>query len=158
MSVIRLVWGRATGPTPTASYDAALAAANVHNFNLITVSSVIPAEAHLEVVETAPDLGDVGDSLTVVQGRATRDPGDAGAAGIGWARSDSGKGIFYESSGDDAAAVGERIEQGLQAGKDLRDWMFTDEDAVVIEADPDPDAYSTVVVIAAYGKSRPILR
>lgn len=157
MSVIRLVWGRATGPTPTASYDAALAAANVHNFNLITVSSVIPAEAHLEVVETAPDLGAVGDSLTVVQGRATRGPGDAGAAGIGWARSESGKGIFYESSGDDEATVRERIEQGLEAGKGLRDWEFIEEDLVVVDADPDPDAYTTVVVIAAYGESRPIL-
>ncbi|MFD1585937.1 pyruvoyl-dependent arginine decarboxylase [Halorientalis brevis] len=158
MSVIRLVWGRATGPTPTASYDAALAAANVHNFNLITVSSVIPAAAQLEVVETAPDLGDVGDSLTVVQGRATRGPGDAGAAGIGWARSESGRGIFYESSGDDEATVRDRIRDGLDAGKDLRDWSFTDEDVVVVEADSDPEAYSTVVVIAAYGESRPILR
>ena len=158
MSVIRLVWGRASGPTPTASYDGALAAANVHNFNLITVSSVIPAEATLDVVETAPDLGAVGDSLTVVQGRATRGPGDAGAAGIGWARSESGKGIFYESSGDDEATVRDRIEAGLDAGKDLRDWAFVDEDAVVVGADPDPDAYTTVVVIAAYGESRPILR
>jgi arginine decarboxylase len=158
MSVIRLVWGRATGPTPTASYDAALAEANVHNFNLVTVSSVIPAAAHLEVVGTAPDLGAVGDSLTVVQGRATRDPGDAGAAGIGWARSESGKGIFYESSGDDETTVRERIEQGLAAGKELRDWSFVDEDMVVVEGDPDPNEYASVVVIAAYGESRPILR
>jgi arginine decarboxylase len=158
MSVIRLVWGRATGPTPTASYDAALAAANVHNFNLITVSSVIPAEAHLEAVGTAPDLGDVGDSLTVVQARATSDPGDPAAAGIGWARSDSGKGLFYESSGEDEAAVRDRIEQGLAAGKELRDWTFVEGDAVVVDAEPDPDAYTTTVVVAAYGESRPILR
>ncbi|WP_136718045.1 pyruvoyl-dependent arginine decarboxylase [Halorientalis salina] len=158
MSVIRLAWGRATGPTPTASYDAALAAANVHNFNLITVSSVIPAEAHLEAVGTAPDLGDVGDSLTVVQARATRDPGDPAAAGIGWARSESGKGLFYESSGEDAAAVRDRIEQGLDAGKELRDWTFVEGDSVVVDAEPDPDAYTTAVVVAAYGESRPILR
>lgn len=160
MSVIRVAWGTATGPTATASYDRALAAANVHNFNLVTVSSVIPADAALEVVGTAPDLGAVGDRLTVVQGRATHGPGEAGAAGIGWARSESGRGIFYEADGPDEATVRDRIERGLDAGKDLRDWAWLpgDGDAVVVEATPDPAAYSTAVVIAAYGESRPILR
>ncbi|MFB6163799.1 MAG: pyruvoyl-dependent arginine decarboxylase [Haloarculaceae archaeon] len=158
MSVIRIVWGTASGPTPTASYDRALAAANVHNFNLITVSSVIPAAADLEVVGTAPDLGDVGDALTVVQGRATRPPGEAGAAGIGWARSESGKGIFYEASGDDATAVRERIEAGLAAGRDLRDWAFVDEGIQVVEAEADPGEHATAVVLATYGESRPIVR
>jgi arginine decarboxylase len=158
MSVIRLAWGQATGPTPTASYDAALSAANVHNFNLVTVSSVIPADAHLEAVGTAPDLGAVGDALTVVQGRATRDPGDGGAAGIGWVRSESGRGIFYEAAGDDEETVRERIRDGLAAGRDLRDWSFGDSDMIVVAADGDPEAYSTVVVVAAYGQSRPILR
>jgi arginine decarboxylase len=160
MSVIRVAWGTATGPTATASYDRALAEANVHNFNLVTVSSVIPADAALEVVETAPDLGAVGDRLTVVQGRATHGPGEAGAAGIGWARSESGRGIFYEADGPDEATVRERIERGLEAGKELRDWHWLPEDAgaVVAEAEADPDAYATAVVIAAYGESRPILR
>jgi arginine decarboxylase len=157
MSVIRVAWGRASGPTPTAAYDAALAAANVHNFNLVRVSSVIPADAHLAVLGTAPDLGDVGDALTVVQGRATRGPGEAGAAGIGWARSDSGRGIFYESSGDDEATVRQRIADGLEAGMALRDWEFGDRDEAVVAADPDPDAYTTAVVVAAYGESHPIM-
>jgi len=158
MNVIRVAWGTATGPTATASYDRALAAANVHDFNLVTVSSVIPADAHLEVVGTAPDLGAVGDRLTVVQGRATRGPGEAGAAGIGWARSESGRGIFYEADGESEAAVRERIDRGLAAGKALRDWSFVDGDAVVVEADAAPDAHSTAVVVAAYGEGRPILR
>lgn len=158
MSVIRVVWGTGTGPTRTASYDAALAAANVHNFNLVPVSSVIPADVALEVVGTAPDLGEVGDALTVVQGRATTEPGEAGAAGIGWARSESGEGIFYEASGADEATVRERIERGLAAGKDLRDWSFVTEDAVVVATDPDPDAYATAVALATYGRSRPLVR
>ncbi|MEF8907067.1 MAG: pyruvoyl-dependent arginine decarboxylase, partial [Haloarculaceae archaeon] len=40
MSVIRVVWGSGTGPTGTAAYDAALAEAGVHDYNLVTVSSV----------------------------------------------------------------------------------------------------------------------
>lgn len=158
MSVIRVVWGTGTGPTRTASYDAALAAANVHNFNLIPVSSVIPADADLEIAGTEPDRGEVGDALTVVQGRATAGPGETGAAGIGWARSESGKGIFYEASGTDEATVRGRIERGLAAGKDLRDWSFVTEDAVVVATDPDPDGYATAVALATYGRSRPLVR
>lgn len=157
MSVIRIAWGTATGPTPTASYDAALAAANVHNFNLVRVSSVIPADADLELVGRAPDLGDVGDGLTVVQGRSTTGPGTGGAAGIGWARSESGEGIFYESSGGDEQDVRERIADGLAAGKRLRDWEFVEEDDVVVAAEPDPDAYATAIVVAAYGTSHSLL-
>lgn len=158
MSVIRVVWGTATGPTPTASYDAALAAANVHNFNLVTVSSVIPADPPLEVVGTAPELGEVGDALTVVQGRATVDPGETGAAGIGWARSASGEGIFYEAAGEDEAAVRERIADGLAAGRDLRDWSFVDEDAVVREVTAPVNEHATAVVLATYGAARAIVR
>uniref|UniRef100_UPI002636D0A6 pyruvoyl-dependent arginine decarboxylase n=1 Tax=Halorientalis sp. TaxID=1931229 RepID=UPI002636D0A6 len=151
-------WATATGPTPTASYDAALAEANVHNFNLVTVSSVIPAEAQLEAVGEAPDLGAVGDGLTVVQGRHTAPPGEAGAAGIGWARSESGRGIFYEADGESEAVVRERVEDGLATGRDLRDWQFDAEDSIVVAAEPDPDEYTTALVVAAYGQSRSLLR
>ncbi len=57
MSTIRVVWGTATGPTALAAYDAALAEAGVHNYNLISLSSVIPTEPAIEVTGTAPDLG-----------------------------------------------------------------------------------------------------
>jgi len=118
MSVIRVVWGSATGPTATAAYDAALAEANIHNYNLVTVSSVVPADPPLEVVGTAPDLGPVGNRLTVVQSKATVSPEESepAVAGIGWARSDSGRGIFYEEAGSDHESVSEAIEAGLAAG------------------------------------------
>ena len=53
MGTIRVVRGTATGPTATASYDAALAAANVHDYNLVSVSSVIPADAYATAVVVA---------------------------------------------------------------------------------------------------------
>ncbi len=158
MSTIRVAWGSATGPTAMASYDAALAEANVHDFNLVTVSSVIPADPALEVVGTAPDLGPTGDRLTVVQGRCTRRPGadEPAVAGLGWARSADGPGIFYEASGADADDVRRTIEDGLAHGVGLRDWEPVDSDVVVREIPADADEHATVVVLASYGESTPV--
>jgi len=160
MSVIRVVWGHATAPTALSSFDAALAQANVHNYNLITLSSVIPAEPPVERVGTAPDLGPAGEGLTVVQSHETVEPGSSNpaVAGLGWLRSESGRGIFYEVSGTDREAVEGAIRDGLAAGRELREWAFEDEPVVQIEtAGPDPDEYATAVVVAAYGESEPLV-
>lgn len=160
MSVIRVAWGHATAPTALSSFDAALAAANVHNYNLITLSSVIPAEPPVERVGTAPNLGPAGEGLTVVQSHETVEPGseNPAVAGLGWLRSESGRGIFYEVSGTDREEVETAIREGLAAGRELREWAFEDEPTVQIEtAHPDPEEYATAVVIAAYGESEPLV-
>lgn len=159
MEPIRVVWGTASRPTATASYDAALARAGVANYNLVRVSSVVPAGAEVAVAETAPDLGPVGERLTVVEGRRTVSPGgaDRACAGLGWALAASGRGIFYEAAGTDPDGVRATVEDGLRAGRDLRDWTFVDEDLRLVSAAAEPDAYTTAVVLAAYGASEPIL-
>jgi len=160
MSVIRVVWGHATAPTALSSFDAALAQANIQNYNLITLSSVIPAEPPVERVGTAPDLGPAGEGLTVVQSHETVEPDseNPAVAGLGWIRSESGRGIFYEVSGTDREAVETAIREGLAAGRELRDWVFEDEPVVQIEtADPDPEEYATAVVVAAYGESEQLV-
>lgn len=148
MGLIRVVWGAATAPTELSAYDAALAAANVHDYNLVTVSSVIPANATVEVVGTAPDLGPVGERLTVVQGRATAgpldaatgdaDPVDAGPAiaGLGWSLASDGTGIFYEAAGTDRETVEQTIEDGLAAGRTLRDRDWHDGGRRLVAAEP----------------------
>lgn len=156
MSVIRVVWGSASGPTELAAFDGALAGAGIHNYNLVTLSSVIPAGPSIEVVGTAPDLGPVGEELHVVESSATAEPGDRAVAGIGWARSESGRGIFYEVAGTDPERVREEIEAGLAAGRELRDWDFVAEDVVVRSVEAD-DEHAGVVVCATYGESRPAL-
>jgi arginine decarboxylase len=160
MKTIRVAWGSATGPTAMSSFDAALADAGVHNYNLVTLSSVIPAEAHVERVGTAPDLGPAGNVLYAVVGRETLVPGvdsDA-AAGLGWVRSESGRGLFYEASGIDPNAVERAVESGLQRGMELREWAFAADPEVVIESTPADDAeHTTAVVIAAYGDSESLL-
>jgi arginine decarboxylase len=159
MGTIRIVWGTAKGPTEMASYDAALAAANVHNYNLVTVSSVVPADASIQAVGDAPSLGPAGERLTVVEARATvaRDDAERAAACLGWSREPDGPGIFYESSGTDPEAVRDRVEQGLTAGEQLRSWAFDDGGTRVVTAEADQEEYTTAVVLAVYGDSMPIL-
>jgi arginine decarboxylase len=169
MSTIRVVSGTGTGPTALAAYDAALADAGVHNYNLVRVSSVIPDGSRIEESEAAPDLGPAGNRLTVVEARATTEiEGDdpethvGASAGLGWTREESGRGLFYEASGSDPEAVRDRVTEGLAAGRDLREWSFVDERVVTADTatDLDPhcsDAYATAVVVGAYGESEPIL-
>jgi arginine decarboxylase len=159
MGTIRIVWGTATGPTAMASYDAALAAANVHNYNLVGVSSVIPADATVDLVGEAPDLGPAGERLTVVEGRKTVPPGapEPAVAGLGWNREPDGPGIFYETAGTDADSVRDDLETGLAAGRALRAWAFGEADRRLATAGPDPEAYATAVVLAVYGRSSAIV-
>ncbi|WP_142860346.1 pyruvoyl-dependent arginine decarboxylase [Salinigranum halophilum] len=159
MSTIYVVRGVASARTAMASYDAALADANVHNYNLVSVSSVIPAEATVDVVETAPDLGPAGNRLTVVESRATARTGTAErvCAGVGWATG-PGPGLFYEASGDDPEAVRTTVERGLEDGRELREWSFDAEDVALATGDVSATTeYTTAVVLAVYGESEPIL-
>jgi len=70
MSIIHVAAGAGTGPTEKSAYDAALADANLHNYNLIPVSSVVPADAEEVTVDAAPDLGPAGNRLNVVEDEA----------------------------------------------------------------------------------------
>jgi arginine decarboxylase len=151
MSTIRVAWGSATGPTAMSSFDAALAEAGVHNYNLVTLSSVVPAEASVERVGTAPDLGPAGEALYAVVGRETLRPGADGeaCAGLGWIRSESGRGLFYEASGTDAEAVRGAVETGLSHGMDLRGWSAVDREGVVETAATDLEEHVTAVAVAA---------
>jgi arginine decarboxylase len=159
MRTIYVVRGVGTAATAMASYDAALAAANVHNYNLVRVSSVIPAEATVEAVERAPDLGPAGNRLTVVEARETVPAGAAQtvAAAIGWTTG-PGPGLFYEAAGTDPERVRDRVERGLAAGRELREWTFEDESVVVAAGDVSADdGYTTAVALATYGESEPLL-
>ncbi len=156
---IRVVAGTGRGPTETAAYDAALLDAGVGNYNLVRVSSVLPADASVERRDGPPeadthrgqlDLGRVGDRLTVVEASAVAPaPASVGAA-LYWARTDGGEGLFYEAGavGDADAVPATRrraeteAERGLAAGFDRRGWTAADRPvgsahAVRVRADDD---------------------
>jgi arginine decarboxylase len=157
MSTIYVAEGAGVGPTAVAAYDAALADAGVHNYNLVPVSSIVPAEATVTEVDVVPDRGPAGNRLTVVEARTSTAEAEPVAAGLGWATG-PGPGLFYEATGADPETVRSEVRDGLAAGKELRDWTFTDESTLVSTATGTPDDdYVTALVVAAYGTSEPIL-
>jgi arginine decarboxylase len=155
---IRVVAGSAAGPTAIASYDAALADAGVHDYNLCTLSSVVPSGADIEVRDTAPDLGPIGGRLTVVQARATVEGTGRATAALGWARDgDRGAGVFYETDGEfDRAEACRRIERGLDHAGEIRTRNLGERSIEVEDTVTNGASFATAVVIATYGEAEPI--
>jgi arginine decarboxylase len=112
---ITVVRGVGRGPTELAAYDAALAAAGVHDYNLVTVSSVISADASVRVRGTAPDLGPAGDRLTVVRARASAEPPN-GAADPDVTATPLAAGEATAPDGDEDGDGDEAGEEPLVAG------------------------------------------
>lgn len=155
---IRVVWGTGTGPTAVASYDAALADANVHDYNLATVSSIVPPGTAVEPVGTAPDLGPVGGRLWTVQARATAEGPARVTAALGWAVGEDG-GVFYESAGEfDEATARETVTEGLAAARDLRNADLAEEGVRTVSLEVDDGAFGTAAVLAAYGEAESMVR
>jgi arginine decarboxylase len=153
---IRVVDGTGTGPTAVASYDAALAEASLHEYNLATVSSVVPPGSAVEAVGSAPPLGPAGGRLWTVQARTTTAGPGRAAAALGWAVGPDG-GVLYEAGdSEDEAAAREQVESGLVAARTLRDAALPDDHIVSTGFDVPAGTYGTAVVVAAFGAAEPI--
>lgn len=176
MNPIRVARGTGRGPTELAAYDAALAAAGVQDYNLVGVSSVVPAGAEVRTVDRLPELGGVGDRLTVVEaaavgterasaalawGRTDPDPPSPADATLrGDAATDRGPGLFYETSAADGAdreAVLADAETGLAAGADLREWELVDRERLAAGATAEEAPHVAAVVVAAFGSAESML-
>jgi arginine decarboxylase len=115
---IQLTKGVGTGPTELSAFDQALVKAGVANFNLIYLSSVLPPESEVHVLETpVPPEGGWGDRLYVVmaQMRTSRRNQEAWA-GIGWIQDPITKhGLLVEHEGHSELEVREDIRSSLEA-------------------------------------------
>lgn len=120
--VIHVVWGAADGETPLSAFDRALARADIHNYNLVRLSSVIPPGETVVESGELTEARSVGDLVGVVLAeRRSTTPGETIAAGVGWAKAAEG-GVFYEASGTSGASVEREIRDGLEDAKRIRDW------------------------------------
>lgn len=159
MGTVRVVWGVGSATTAVASYDAALAETNLHDYNLLPISSVLPPGVTVDAVGRAPaDLGPAGGLLPVVQARITAAGADRLAAGLGWLTPDDGPGVVYEASGHiPETAIRDEIERGLAEAAALRDRTTTQPTVRTISAPGRNGAFTTAIVLAAYGRPEPIL-
>lgn len=105
--------GSGTGRTPLSAFDHALQSAGVADFNLVTLSSVIPPGSRLRHVNnTLP--GGHGDLLFCVRAEAyAEQPGESAWAGLGWCVDETGGGLFVEHHGSTEQSVTEQIELSL---------------------------------------------
>lgn len=115
---IRVSTGTGTGRTPLAAFDSALAAAGVHDFNLIRLSSVVPPGSQILEVDASDQLrGGHGDALYCVYAEAHASlPGHEAWAGIAWSRRDdgSGAGLFVEHEGPSHEQVATDLTHSLE--------------------------------------------
>ncbi len=111
MSSVRLVsiaHGIGTGPTTLAAFDAALRHAGIANFNLLILSSVIPAGSRVVESDSKPPkvTGSWGDRLYVVLAEVRVQERNMEAwAGLGWTQCADGRGLFVEHHGHSEAMV-----------------------------------------------------
>ena len=105
--------GSGTGRTLLSAFDHALQSAGVADFNLVTLSSVIPPGSRLRHVNnTLP--GGHGDLLFCVRAEAYAEhSGDIAWAGLGWCVDETGGGLFVEHHGGSEESVIEQIELSL---------------------------------------------
>lgn len=106
--------GTGSARTLLGAFDSALLAAGVANFNLVTLSSVIPPRSTVRVVDTRL-AGVHGDRLYCVVSAAYADhPGEFAWAGLGWTIDPSnGQGLFVEHHGGSQESLSEQIDLSL---------------------------------------------
>lgn len=148
-----VVAGVGDGATELGAFDAALADAGLHNYNLVTLSSVIPPGTSVVVRERFPEdagLG-VGEIVAVVLARGTTGgSGGSVAAGLGWATAPEG-GVFFEADGATAAECRETIEAELAGARARREWNWDRGDRGLRTAVRGAEGPAAAVVAAVYG-------
>jgi arginine decarboxylase len=120
---IDIVWGKSEGKTLISAFDKALAKAGIHNFNLISLSSVIPKNSVVEEVGKAHLSKEVGDILhVVIASFGCKKSNAIISAGLGWVQTEQG-GLFIESKGEFSQEdCEEELRIGLSEMLEVRGW------------------------------------
>jgi arginine decarboxylase len=148
---IIITTGVAEGPTSVAAFDAALRQAGVENYNLISLSSIIPPDSTIERGAFVTPFNEYGHRLYVVMARCDADViGTEAWAGVGWTQEpEDGRGLFVELHAPSKQAVEEAIEASLVSMMESRGHQYNPIQSAItgIECRGDPVC---AVVIAVY--------
>lgn len=109
--------GTGSGPTPIAAFDHALLNAGIANYNLLYLSSVLPAGSRVVRRPFQAPREEFGHRLYVVLAHLeTHIHGESVCAGLGWVQApETGKGLLVEIHGTSHRAVERGIERSLKA-------------------------------------------
>lgn len=148
---VEVVWGTGSGRTELGAFDAALSGANIHNYNLVELSSIVPEGATVERVGALePDRWTTGDLLAVVLASNTSSTeGDRIAAGLGWELAAEG-GVFMENHAPTVTACERTLAANLADAKGIRDWDWTGERGTQVVDHVVEDDAGAVIVAAVF--------
>lgn len=94
---IYITSGKGTGKTLLSAFDSALFDAGVSNYNIITLSSIIPPTAQIKQQKYKTPDAEYGHRLyTVMSEMRSRESGRWIGAVIGWCQEEDGRGVFVE--------------------------------------------------------------
>lgn len=112
---IRVFSATATGPTAVVAFDRALRAGGAHDQNVIRLSSIVLAHAHV-VRAAVPPAAAGGRLYSVLIDQRCEQPGREAWAGLAWAVDRSGRGgIFVEAAGSAEEMVRAELEVSIEA-------------------------------------------
>ncbi|GAC1402514.1 MAG: hypothetical protein NVSMB52_16490 [Chloroflexota bacterium] len=124
--VITVTSGTGTGPTPIAAFDAALRVAGVENYNLISLSSIVPPGAIVKRRHYEAPEDHYGHRLYVVMAeQRVIERNEEAWAGVGWTQERSnGRGLFIEAEGESHEKVHRDIQDGLHDMMAARGYAY----------------------------------
>lgn len=151
--VITVVKATGIGSTAKSAFDAALHQVNIHNFNLLPLSSVIPPNTKVVRRERFQHTPLPGSMQPVVMANITcSEPGEQISAGVGWRLAREG-GIFVEVHLRDCQEVLlEELRAGVMeiAGHREWDWIGGPEFETAEIIVPDNRKWASALVCAVY--------
>ena len=122
---ITITSGVGVGKTPLAAFDTALLDAGVGNYNLLSLSSVIPPKSTLSCNKHVAPEGEYGHRLyVVISSQAANEPGQEAWAGLGWVQDEEQKGLFVELHGDSELQVRQNINDTLETMVANRNYCY----------------------------------
>jgi arginine decarboxylase len=131
---IQVVSGIGFGPTELAAFDAALRAAGIANYNLIRLTSIIPAGSTVRAGNgPAVEPGTWGNRLYVVLAdHRVHTRYEEAVAGLGWVQErETGRGLFVEHVGHTEREVRRDVLATLESMCEGRGESFGPPDLVV---------------------------
>ncbi|HLC65031.1 MAG TPA: pyruvoyl-dependent arginine decarboxylase [Candidatus Nanoarchaeia archaeon] len=148
--LISLTYGKGTGKTELSAFDAALWDAGIGDFNLITLSSVIPPDSRVEIRKLPRGNQGIGNKLYVVLSKCfATSTGEEAYAGLGWVAKEDGSGVFMEECGRSEEEVKQRIGDSLKSAISYRKGNFGSIDCL-IEKIQCEDKPACAIVAAVY--------